>query len=117
MEAVIGIYAGMGLLVILICVPMILEMVPPNNWYGFRTRRTLSDPNVWYPANRIAGQYLAVAGTVIVLTTLLVFLFQKELTAKHRFDYSFVGFVGFDSWRYRVVPDRLATDLIAGRDR
>ena len=65
MEAAIGIYAGMGLLVILICVPMILEMVPPNNWYGFRTRRTLSDPNVWYPANRIAGQYLAVAGTVI----------------------------------------------------
>ena len=79
MEAVIGIYAGMGLLVILICVPMILERVPPNNWYGFRTPRTLSDPNVWYPANRIAGQYLAVAGTVIVLTTLLVFLFQKSL--------------------------------------
>ena len=66
MKAAIGIYAGMGLLVILICVPMILEMVPPNNWYGFRTRRTLSDPNVWYPANRIAGQYLAVAGVVIV---------------------------------------------------
>ena len=79
MKAAIGIYAGMGLLVILICVPMILEMVPPNNWYGFRTRRTVSDPNVWYPANRIAGQYLAVAGTVIVLTTLLVFLFQKSL--------------------------------------
>ena len=79
MKAAIGIYAGMGLLVILICVPMILEMVPPNNWYGFRTRRTLSDPDVWYPANRIAGQYLAVAGTVIVLTTLLVFLFQKSL--------------------------------------
>jgi len=79
MKAAIGIYAGMGLLVILICVPMILEMVPPNNWYGFRTRRTVSDPEVWYPANRIAGQYLAVAGTVIVLTTLLVFLFQKSL--------------------------------------
>src|SRR5437868_845618 len=82
MEAAIGIYAGMGLLVILICMPMILEMVPPNNWYGFRTRRTLSDPNVWYPANRIAGQYLAVAGFVIVITTLLVFLFQKNLLPK-----------------------------------
>lgn len=79
MKAAIGIYAGMGLLVILICMPMILEKVPPNNWYGFRTRRTVSDPDVWYPANRIAGQYLAVAGTVIVLTTLLVFLFQKSL--------------------------------------
>lgn len=79
MKPVLGIYAGMGLLVILICVPMILEMVPPNNWYGLRTRRTVSDPDVWYPANRIAGQYLAVAGTVIVLTTLLVFLFQKSL--------------------------------------
>ena len=82
MEANIGIYAGMGFLIILLCVPMILEMVPPNNWYGFRTRRTLSDPNVWYPANRIAGQYFAVAGVLIVITTLLVFLFHKNLPPK-----------------------------------
>ena len=82
MEVNIGIYAGMGFLIILLCVPMILEMVPPNNWYGFRTRRTLSDPNVWYPANRIAGQYFAVAGVLIVITTLLVFLFHKNLPPK-----------------------------------
>ena len=82
MEAIVGIYAGMALVLIVICVPMILERVPPNRWYGFRTPRTLSDPNVWYPANRIAGQYLAVAAVLILLTTGLISLFNKSLSLK-----------------------------------
>lgn len=82
MEAVIGIYAGTALLLILICVPIILERVPPNNWYGFRTPRTLSDSNVWYPANRIAGQYLSAAGVLILITTGIVSLFHENLSLK-----------------------------------
>jgi uncharacterized membrane protein len=62
MENMIWFYAVMGILLILASVPMITERVPPNRWYGFRTPRTQSDPKVWYPANRIAGQYLAFAG-------------------------------------------------------
>ena len=80
MENMIWFYAVMGILLILASVPMIAERVPPNRWYGFRTPRTQSDPKVWYPANRIAGQYLAFAGLVIVLTALGVVLLRKQVT-------------------------------------
>jgi uncharacterized membrane protein len=80
MENMIWFYAVMGILLILASVPMITERVPPNRWYGFRTPRTQSDPKVWYPANRIAGQYLAFAGLLIELATLSVGLLHKQMT-------------------------------------
>ena len=73
-------YAVMGIVLILASVPMIIGSVPPNRWYGFRTPRTQSDPKVWYPANRIAGQYLAFAGLLIELATLGVVLLHKQIT-------------------------------------
>jgi hypothetical protein len=45
-------------------IPMILGKVPPNRLYGFRTRLTLSSPDVWYPANRFAGRALTVGALV-----------------------------------------------------
>jgi uncharacterized membrane protein len=80
MENMIWFYAVGGVLLILASVPMITERVPPNRWYGFRTPRTQSDPKVWYPANRMAGQYLAFAGLLIELATLGVALFHKQIT-------------------------------------
>ncbi|HJZ80629.1 MAG TPA: SdpI family protein [Pyrinomonadaceae bacterium] len=82
METIIGFYAGMALLLIFLSVPMILEQVPPNRWYGFRTPRTLSDPGVWYPANRIAGQYLTVAAVFILIAAGMVSLFHSSLSLK-----------------------------------
>ena len=56
------IYLCGGALLALISVPLIKGRVPPNHWYGFRVRRTLSDPAVWYPANRHAGWRMLAAG-------------------------------------------------------
>ncbi len=36
---------------ILISLPLILKLVPPNRWYGFRTRKMLSNAEIWYEAN------------------------------------------------------------------
>jgi uncharacterized membrane protein len=52
---------------ILVAIPMILGIVPPNYFYGFRTPKTLSSPEVWYPANRMCGILLAVAGVVSLI--------------------------------------------------
>src|ERR1051325_1302582 len=79
MKNMIWFYAVMGIVLILASVPMITERVPPNRWYGFRTPRTQSDPKVWYPANRMAGQYLAFAGLLIVLATLGVALLHNQM--------------------------------------
>lgn len=43
------------LLVAAASVPLVLNKVPPNAVYGFRTKRTLADARVWYPVNAFAG--------------------------------------------------------------
>jgi hypothetical protein len=47
---------------------LIRRKVRPNNWYGFRVRQTLTDPDVWYAANTYAGKYLFAVGVITVLT-------------------------------------------------
>jgi uncharacterized membrane protein len=48
-------------LTVLIAIPMILGWVRPNPWYGVRTRKTRSSPEIWYRANRVGGIYLTMA--------------------------------------------------------
>jgi uncharacterized membrane protein len=45
-------------------IPLILERVPPNRAYGFRTRQTLADPELWFRANRFAGYALIISSGV-----------------------------------------------------
>ena len=52
---------------IAISVPLILRKVPPNLLYGFRTRKTMSDPRIWYAANALGGKNLVVASMVTIL--------------------------------------------------
>lgn len=59
--------AGVGLLLLLVSVPLWLEKIPPNRFYGFRTPRTVADDRVWYPANRAMGRDMSLAGLVMVL--------------------------------------------------
>src|SRR4051794_10968931 len=49
--------------IVAICIPLILKMVPPNWVYGFRTTVTLSRIDIWYSANAFMGSAL-VAGSV-----------------------------------------------------
>jgi hypothetical protein len=44
--------------------PMILRWIPPNPLYGFRTPLTLSNPDVWYPANAFSGWALLIAAAL-----------------------------------------------------
>jgi uncharacterized membrane protein len=57
------------LVIVALAIPLIAQKVPPNVWYGFRTRKTLSSPEIWYPANRRSGIYLLAAGLVTLAAT------------------------------------------------
>ena len=48
--------------------PIMLNLVPPNRLYGFRTRQTLADRELWFRANRFAGWacFLASAFSAVV---------------------------------------------------
>lgn len=79
-----------GLLFIGISIPLIIEKVPPNRWYGFRVAKTFSSERIWYAANRSAGYDLLRAGVVIALTAALTRLFfsQIGLTTVHTINFA-----------------------------
>jgi uncharacterized membrane protein len=49
---------------ILVAIPLILEKIPRNPLYGFRTAYTMSSDEVWFRANKISGVALLIAGFV-----------------------------------------------------
>jgi hypothetical protein len=63
--------------VMLAAIPMALGIVPPNRFYGFRTPKTRSSPEIWYPANRFAGWSLLLSG-------LAAFCFNLIFWSAHR---------------------------------
>jgi uncharacterized membrane protein len=52
---------------IAMAVPLILQKVPPNRIYGFRTRNTISTEWIWYKANRFVGYGLVVSALASLL--------------------------------------------------
>jgi uncharacterized membrane protein len=58
-------YVLPGLAVVL-GIPMALGIIPPNRFYGYRTRKTFSSAEVWYRANCFSGWSLVVAGVLAV---------------------------------------------------
>jgi SdpI/YfhL protein family len=55
-------------------IPCSQGWVPPNRLYGFRTTKTLHDPDVWYPTNRVAGYWgiaTGILGAVVSVSTYL----------------------------------------------
>ncbi len=58
-----------GMFLAVISVPMILGKIPPNGFYGFRVRKTMEDPEIWYTANAYSGKWLLVASLVMALAT------------------------------------------------
>lgn len=62
-------------------VPLALGHVPPNDSYGFRTAKTLSDPRVWYEINQVIGVDLIIAGFLIGSAALLFDLVRTQSVA------------------------------------
>lgn len=67
------------LISIAVAIPLVMQKVPPNWWYGFRTRKTLSDPNLWYRANYLGGMGLLYAGVIALLINLMMSMFMNSM--------------------------------------
>ena len=72
-------YGLMGVMFVGIGIPLARQRVRPNVWYGFRTPKTLSDPHIWYSANRVAGIDLVVAGAVLAIGVLGLYVVRQTL--------------------------------------
>ena len=58
---------GVGLLFLLLGLPMAFNKIKPNGFYGFRTKKTLSNEKIWYAANCFSGKMLSIAGSAIAV--------------------------------------------------
>ena len=70
----LAVYLLSGLLLVGLSVPLIRGRVPPNPLYGFRVRRTLEEPAVWYAANRYAAWRLLWLGVALVVVAAACYL-------------------------------------------
>ena len=61
-----------AVLLILLAVPLWMRMVPPNRFYGVRTRATLSDEQRWYAVNASSGFDLLASGIVLLAGILVI---------------------------------------------
>ena len=58
-----------GILYILIGLPLFLQRIKPNGFFGFKVKVTARDPELWYPVNRRAGGVIAFGGMVVIAAT------------------------------------------------
>lgn len=72
-------FAAVGVLFVVSGIPLRMGRVRPNDWYGCRTRKTLSDEKVWYAVNRVAGRDLIAAGVVLVISSLAVLVLGRGM--------------------------------------
>jgi len=86
-----------GLLAVLF-VPLIMGKIPPNGLYGFRVKKTMEDPDIWYPVNRYGGKWLLAAGLVLALAAVGLF---------------FVPGISLDGYSYSVLAVWVAIFTIA----
>ena len=47
---------------VLIGIPMAMDLVPPNPFYGIRIKETLASDELWYAANSAAGTVAVLSG-------------------------------------------------------
>ena len=58
MELLRLVFVASGLILAVLSIPLILGKIPPNGAYGFRVKKTMENPEIWYPVNTYAGKWL-----------------------------------------------------------
>ena len=59
------------ILFVLLSIPLILKMIPPNLFYGIRSKSTLNDTATWYSVNNYVGWYFFAVGTILFIYRLI----------------------------------------------
>lgn len=62
-----------GALLVVLSVPMIMGKIPPNGLYGFRVKKTMENPDIWYPVNAYSGKWFLVVGLGLALAAVGLF--------------------------------------------
>lgn len=74
----LAIFAGVGILFVLIALPLVYRKIAPNNLYGVRTNKTLADKTLWYEANHRFGKDIMFGGIGIVIIVVTITALAKS---------------------------------------
>ena len=105
----VALYAGSGILLAALSVPLMRRRVPPNAFYGLRIPETLEDEEVWYEANARSGKDLLHVGLATLLGSGLFALIPWKEPAHYALAMSVVLVVIVIA--YAVKSIRMARDL------
>jgi hypothetical protein len=97
--------AVVGVVTVTLCIPMALGRVPRNDLYGFRTGKTLSSDEVWYPANRLSGRAGIVCATIsICFSALCALAGWSGILAMGGAVAAVVGMTAYSLWAEKRLP-------------
>ncbi len=94
MTTLLVMFVGSGALMAGLGIPLILQKIPPNPFYGVRVARALHNPAVWYPANAYAGRRFLVLGIGIVLAAVVLFAIPGMDVLGYSFTSGAISLVG-----------------------
>ena len=60
-----------GIIMIVICIPLLNNSIKPNAFYGFRTPKAYSSPEIWYKTNRYGAEEVIASGVVMIILSVL----------------------------------------------
>ena len=60
---------------ILVCIPLVFDLIPRNGWYGIRVREAMASDAAWYAANRVGS--IALIGAELIWLGVAVYAPRK----------------------------------------
>jgi uncharacterized membrane protein len=68
------VFIGLGALFVVTGLPFAMNLIKPNPIGGVRTRKTLSDPRIWYLANSYWGKASILIGIITIVFAVVLHL-------------------------------------------
>lgn len=75
--ALAGSVVFLGILMGGMAFPFLAKRVSPNSTFGFRTAKTLSNPEIWYTANIFMAKAMLAVAVVMISLGVLIILWCK----------------------------------------
>ena len=72
-QSTLSMYIIFGFVLALIALPMMLRLIKPKPWYGFRVPKTMNNPEIWYEINAYSGYWFFATGLVSALMAAVMY--------------------------------------------
>jgi uncharacterized membrane protein len=92
------IFIFLGVVFILLGLPLKHGKVPPNWFYGFRTRKTLSSEEIWYAVNRVTGIDMIRTGVTLSAAGVVMLVLRDRIAPEAAIVILLIIAVGMTVW-------------------